>query len=194
MVRAGSNCVFDWNNYMREVRVNSVANLEQSKVGGEGMLVEIDDSLFMRRKNNVGRILPQQWIFGGICRDTNDCFIVQVPNRSATTLLAAIVENIAEGSIIYSDSWRGYETTDLEKTAFQHFKANHRYNFVDADTEVRTQNIERFSGSAKWRNKCHRGTAQHHLETYLAEFMRRSKPPTGIDPFDAIAAFMPPEK
>ena len=32
------------------------------------MNVEIDESLFVRRKN-VGRTLPQQWVFAGICRE-----------------------------------------------------------------------------------------------------------------------------
>ena len=71
--------------------------------------------------------------------EINDCLIVQVRNRSAATLLAAIVENIADGSIIYFDSWRAYKTTDLEKAGFQHFKVNHRYNFIDADTGIHTR-------------------------------------------------------
>ena len=85
----------------------------------------------------------------------------------------AIKDNIANGSIIYSDSWKGYQTKELKKANFDHFKVNHRYNFVDPETGVHTQTIERMWGSAKWRNKKQRGTKREYLDSYFAEFMCR---------------------
>jgi hypothetical protein len=38
-------------------------------IGGAGLTVEIDESLFSKSKNN-GHILPEQWVFGGICQET----------------------------------------------------------------------------------------------------------------------------
>lgn len=140
------------------------------KVGGPDCIVEIDESLFTKRKNNCGRVLPQQWVFGGICRETR---VVTVPDRGDCTLLDKIIENIADGSTIYSDSWKGYQTNKIEVEGFQHAKVNHKYNFIDPDTGVHTQTVERMWGSAKWRNKRHRGTARHHLESYLSEFIWR---------------------
>ena len=169
----GRCTTIEWNGLLRDVVAEDLMKHKDNKIGGEGKIVEIDESLFTKRKNNAGRILPQQWIFGGICRETSQCFLVQVDDRKASTLLTAIKDNIAEGSIIYSDSWKGYKTQELEEAGFEHFKVNHRYNFVDPDTGVHTQTVERMWGHAKWRNKKQRGTARHLLESYLVEFMWR---------------------
>ena len=124
------------------------------------------------------RIMPEEYFrsngFLGDCvaRQVN-VFLVEVVDRNAKTLMAAISENIATGSIIYSDNWRPYKTDEWLNAGFQHFKVNHRYNFIDPETSIHTQTIERLWGSAKWRNECHRGTARHYLKSYLSEFIWR---------------------
>ena len=46
---------------------------EQPQIGGDGIIVEIDEAKFGRRKYNRGRLITGQWLFGGIERRTKKC-------------------------------------------------------------------------------------------------------------------------
>uniref|UniRef100_A0A0N5BKW6 DDE_Tnp_IS1595 domain-containing protein n=1 Tax=Strongyloides papillosus TaxID=174720 RepID=A0A0N5BKW6_STREA len=191
------NTSVDWCNFMMEMCVGSMEHLEAQKIGGPGRIVEIDESLFSKRKNHCGRVLPPVWIFGGVCRETGECFLQAVPNRGFKTLTSVILERIEEGSTIYSDCWRSYKTSELEAQGFEHFRVNHKYNFVDPESGAHTQTVERMWGSAKWRNKKQRGTDRNMLDSYLAEFIWRKNNRENdlfIKALQDIAALWPPEE
>ena len=71
--------------------------------------MEIDETCFTHRKYQIGRIVTNLWVFGGVCRETGDVFILPVPNRKATTLLPLIEKHIAPGSKIMSDCFSAYD-------------------------------------------------------------------------------------
>lgn len=72
------------------------------------MTVELYESMFAKRKYNVGHVIEQQWVFGGICREPKESFLFAVENRSAASLMKIIIENIMPGTKIISDCWKAY--------------------------------------------------------------------------------------
>jgi hypothetical protein len=52
-LKMGQNAVVDWSNYLREVCVWKLKN-NYEEIGGPSLIVKIDESLFVRRKNNIG--------------------------------------------------------------------------------------------------------------------------------------------
>ena len=178
----GHTSVVDWSNFLREVcAADLLAN--PVVIGGPGTTVEVDESLFSRRKNHQGRVLPQKCVFGRICRETRESFMYAVPDRSARTLLPIIQASIAPGTTIMSDMWAAYG--GIAAMGFAHLQVNHTYHFVDPNTGEHTQNVENSWKNAKKRNKRQHGTHRAMLESYLCEWMwhQRNK---NNDLFDQI--------
>ncbi len=44
----------------------------------------------MKGKSHIGRLIKDQWVFGGIERESRKGFLIAVPNRKATTLIKLI--------------------------------------------------------------------------------------------------------
>uniref|UniRef100_A0A0K0FKY9 DDE_Tnp_1_7 domain-containing protein n=1 Tax=Strongyloides venezuelensis TaxID=75913 RepID=A0A0K0FKY9_STRVS len=96
------NATTNWSNFMREVCVGSMKHLKTQKIGEPGKIVEIDESFFLKRKNNSSRILLPVWTFGGVCRETGECFLTTDSRRET----------------IYSVCWLMYRTGELEAKVF----------------------------------------------------------------------------
>lgn len=119
-----------------------IGNRVTQKIGGIGHVVEIDESKFGKRKYNRGRRVTGKWILGGYCRTSAECFLVECTRnrRNHHTLLRLIKDNVAPGTIILTDKWRGYNA--LSRHGYTHLVVNHRQGFVDPLTGVHTNSIE----------------------------------------------------
>jgi hypothetical protein len=65
----------DWANLCREVCIDEVIK-QETRIGGVGTIVEIDESLFGKQKFGRGELHDGQWVFGGVQRGTGECFLV----------------------------------------------------------------------------------------------------------------------
>ncbi|CAL2048362.1 unnamed protein product [Caenorhabditis brenneri] len=150
-----------------------------AKMGGPRKIIEIDETLLFKAKYNRGRLLnrrKQIWIFGLIERGTSNVALFKVDRRDKKTLLPLIEKTVAEGSIIMSDSWKVYDSiTDL-KTHYDHYKVNHKIEFVRSDDRrVHTQGIKSTWSSLKRSLKSYYGLPKHKLEGYLYNYMFRRR-------------------
>ena len=165
----------DWKNFCREVCENLMIE-EQGQIGGPGHTIEIDESKFGKRKYNRGRMLDGKWVFGGICRETKECFFEVVEKRDTNTLLPILTKHVRAGSTIYSDCWAAYNNIDqLEGMNYKHDTVNHSKNFVDPESGCHTQRIESTWHALKAHNFPTSGTRKPLYPGYFAEYCIRKK-------------------
>ncbi|XP_005113250.1 uncharacterized protein LOC101852594 [Aplysia californica] len=164
-----SETVADLYNYCREVIVESLyCGDEVRQIGGANYSVEVDEAKFGKRKYNRGRVVDGQWVFGGICRETKECFLVPVQDRTQDTLVSLIKKHVAPGTIIYSDCFKSYEC--LEREGFRHLTVNHTENFVDPHTGAHTNTIESTWWAVK-KSLRSSHTQKQHFAAHLAEYI-----------------------
>ncbi|KAF8797290.1 hypothetical protein HNY73_001571 [Argiope bruennichi] len=112
----------DWMMFCREVCTQWIT-LNSAPIGGEAVVVEIDESKFGKRKFNRGKRVEGQWVFGGI----EKCFMEALPDRSKETLLGVLKKYVLPSSVVVSDCWKACDCHDDE--GFRHFTVNHSVTF-----------------------------------------------------------------
>ena len=168
--KTSSETVCDYKRYCRDICYNIIVETSSNKIGGPNCTVEIDESKFGETKYHKGRYIKGQWVFGGICRQTKQFFLVPVERRDKETLIPIITERIANGTTIMSDCWKSCDC--LSTMDFEHLTINHSYNFVDPNTEAHTQNIENLWWQIK-RQLPETYTRHEQLYLHLSEYIWR---------------------
>ena len=72
--RIASKATFNWRNFVRDVYSEYFVRFPL-RIGGPGHIVEIDKSVFVRCKHNVGHIVRTQWVFGGLDTETKGILV-----------------------------------------------------------------------------------------------------------------------
>ena len=159
--------------YMRFFREMVIDTLRDScqKIGGKGIVVEIDESKFGKRKNYRGRRVDGVWVIGGVEKTSEKrCFLKKVKKRDWDTIQKVIKRYVKKGSIVGTDCWPGYDK--LRKSGVFHETVNHSKHFKDPDSGVHINTIEgtwngiKLQISPRNRNKC-------LIEGHLFEFIWR---------------------
>ena len=91
----------------KKIVLNFNFNITINPIGGPNEAVEIDETVIANGKYNWGRLIPPQWIFGGICRRAKKFFMVSISDRKEVTLLNVIRRHVMPGTLIQTDGWRG---------------------------------------------------------------------------------------
>ena len=89
--------------------------------GGE---IEVEESYFGgQRKGNRGRGAAGKIPVFGLLKRGGKVYTKIIPDASAATLLPIIERKVVPDSVVYSDSWNGYNVLDVAD--FHHVRINH---------------------------------------------------------------------
>jgi transposase-like protein len=148
--RLGQKTIAEWYCHCREAIIELYVEEEEArgKIGGFGVVVQIDESKFGKRKYNKGRRTEGHWVLGIIADGSDDLRLILCPNnkRTANELLPIIQQHVLPGTTIRTDLWRAY--ADLGNLGFIHKVVNHsdKVNPFVATDGTHTNRIE-----ASWR-------------------------------------------
>jgi hypothetical protein len=142
----------------------------------------------LSKKSKYGRGTrhPEHWLFGGVERLSGKWFgILTGTDRTKPTLSALIAKHIRPGTLIMSDKFGSYVSSNeahtlannpvLRQMEYAHQWVNHSENFVDPTTGAHTQTIEGvWEVRLKQYIKVKRGMKHELLPSFIDEALWRS--------------------
>jgi transposase len=184
--KVSSETINKWFTFYRHLCVED-AKRTVFKIGGENVIVEMDESMCGKLKFGLGdgRKRRRQWIFGGIDRSTGRIFMRVCPDNKRTkkALWPIIQAHVLPGSMLYTDGWRAYRK--LPTLGYQHRWLDHSKYYVHPDDPtLHTNGVEGLWGTFKrWLPQ----QGRYNLEEYMWLYMWvQEKKLNGEDPFWAL--------
>ncbi|ULT92240.1 hypothetical protein L3Y34_009768 [Caenorhabditis briggsae] len=143
-VEVDPNTCVQWGQWIRDVMAENFNN-PAIQIGGVEedfflQLAPIDETNIVKRKHNVGRMVRDGWLVGGIQDGTRSVFVEITGRRDQASLEAIITRYVTRGTTIRTDCWGGYN--GLAALGYVHETVNHSLNFVNPTTGVHTQRVE----------------------------------------------------
>lgn len=169
--------VTDWKNFCREICVQ-ICVKNPDILGGEGRVVEIEESKLSKAKYSYNRQVKGKWVFGGVERESGKCFVHVVENRDRDTLLAIVKKYVRPGTTIISKCWKAYDC--LAHEGFNHLTVDHSISFVDPETGAHTNTMKSIWSSIKRYLSQYRNIG-NSFDGYLAEYVWRRRYDHRID-------------
>ena len=175
MVGVSESTVIDWFNMLRGECHSKLLQLpmDNRMLGGQDQIVEIDESVMIKRKYSRGAARPHQdhWVFGMYDRQRKVGVIELVDRQDSPTLEQLIQRYIRPGSIIYSNGLAAYN--GLGALGYSHEVVIHADVVVDPNTGVHTKGVEAYCSRAKSKLKACNGSVSEMVPSYFDEFMWR---------------------
>jgi hypothetical protein len=154
--------------------VSSTLLEEDTIIGGPGVEVEVDESKLGKRKYHRGHRVEGVWVVCGVERmPSRKLFLVEVQDRSASTLISLISSHVLPGSIILTDMWRGYSSI-TEELGMVHRTVNHSVTFKNPIDGTCTNTVEGTNNGLKIRI-VPRNRVRDGIDEHLMEYVWRRK-------------------
>lgn len=155
------------------IRKHMAAIDGDAHIGGEGEIVEVDETYVGGYKKGAkGRPLDKTIVFGMVERG-GDVVVKVVPNVTAKTLHGEIEKHVAKGTEIHADGYRSYNHLDKKGYDLKRITTKEQGLYVGPNGES-VNAIENF-----WRHlKCsivgtHNNVSPKYMERYAKEFEYR---------------------
>jgi transposase len=136
-----------------EIRKHMAAVDGEAQVGGEGRIVEIDETLiggslrFHPHRGQSRSALQNKTMILGMLERDGSVLTTVVPDNRKGSLLPKIAEHVAPGSMVHTDELRSYR--DIPKMGFGHDAVNHSRGHYVSATGCHVQGIENFWSQLK---------------------------------------------
>lgn len=95
---------------------------------------EIDETIIKRVRDEEHNTLVCVWVSGIYSRDTDQCLLYRVADRSAESLIPPILTRVPRHSLTYTDDLTTYLA--LRRHRFQHYTVNHSAGIYERKVNI----------------------------------------------------------